>query len=182
MVEPADVERILSDVARLVGEGEVIVFGSAALALRMDRPPSTRDVDLWCVPVEKGEIVTALMGELSWYHERNGVFVEVWGPETFAAPAGWRQRAVERSLAQNPRVRLVVPHPHDVLVSKLERFEERDREHAATILDEYPLRLDELDALIAAAPHRRGQVEDPERRARFEHGAARLRALVGRAD
>jgi hypothetical protein len=46
MVEPGQVEPILSDAARLVGEGELVVFGSAALALWLRNAPSSRDVDL----------------------------------------------------------------------------------------------------------------------------------------
>jgi len=168
MVDPAKVERILSDAARLVGDGEIVVFGSAALALWLSDAPATRDVDLWCEPSEKGEVVTALMGELSSYHERHGAFVEVWAPETFAAPQGWRERARIESLPDLPGVRLVVPHPHDVLVSKLERFEEKDREQAERILAELPMTSRELDALLAESPHRRGTIGDAER----------LRALI----
>jgi hypothetical protein len=46
MVEPGQVEPILSDAARLLGEGEIVVFGSAALALWLRDPPASRDVDL----------------------------------------------------------------------------------------------------------------------------------------
>jgi len=179
MVDPAQVERILSDAARLVDEGEIVVFGSAALAMWLSDAPATRDVDLWCEPSAKGAVVTALMGELSWYHERHGVFVEVWAPETFAAPRGWRERARIQSLPDRPRVRLVVPHPHDVLVSKLERFEEKDREHAERVLAELPMTVAELDALLDESPHRCGTIGDAERLRRFERGSERLRNLVG---
>jgi hypothetical protein len=178
MVDPADVDRILSDAARLVGAGEIVVFGSAALARWLGDPPATRDVDLWCEPPEKGDVVAALMGELSWYHERHGVYVEVWAPETFAAPAGWRERARTEVLDDHPGVRLVAPHPHDVLLSKLERFEEKDRDHARRILAEHPLSAAGLDALLEECPHRRGRIADPERVRRFEHGASRLRRML----
>lgn len=86
MVTPGHVERIVTDAARLVAEGELVVFGSAALAYWLADPPHSRDVDLWCEPPERGEPVAALMGELSWYHQRHSAYVEVWAPETFAAP------------------------------------------------------------------------------------------------
>lgn len=57
MVTPEDVPRVLNDAARLIGAGEVVVFGSASLALWLERAPSTKDVDLWVVPEEKGEIL-----------------------------------------------------------------------------------------------------------------------------
>lgn len=180
MVEPGQVEPILSDAARLLGEGEIVVFGSAALALWLRDPPASRDVDLLCEPSEKGALLTAMMGELSWYHDRHGVFVEVWEPETFAAPEGWRERARLVTHQDFPRVRLIVPHPHDVLISKLERLESKDREHARRILLEYPLTAQEFDRLVAASPHRRGLVQDSERLTRFEHNVGVARGMLSR--
>lgn len=86
MVEPADVPRILFDAARLIREGDIIVFGSAALAFYLPDAPRTRDVDLWCEPAVRGEAVAALMGEGSWYHDRHGAYVEVWGQRPSRPP------------------------------------------------------------------------------------------------
>jgi len=178
MVAPDKVESILSDAARLVREGEIVVFGSAALALWLARGPTSRDVDVWCDPPEKGDILAALMGELSWYHTTHGAYVEVWAPETFAAPRGWRERARVRRHEDYPGVRLVIPHPHDVLVSKLERLETKDREHVARILEQCPLAPAVFDDLLAASPHELGEVDEPERLRRFRHGAQTVRELL----
>lgn len=134
-------------------------------------------MDVLCEPAEKGEILTAMMGELSWYHDKHGVFVEVWSEETFAAPEGWRERGRLVRHQDLPRVRLLVPHPHDVLVSKLERLESKDREHRR-ILAEYPLKRAAFDALLEHAPHRRGRIADQERVRRFEHGVGVIRAQI----
>lgn len=179
MVYPADVRRIVTDAARLVRRGELAVFGSSALAFWLEDPPTTRDVDLFCRPPERGEPVEALMGELSWYHERHGAYVEVWGPETFAAPAGWRARARVSRLEEEREVTLVVPHPHDVLFARLERMDEQDMVHMRRILDEFPLSGAELETLARESPHERGLIEDADRVARFRHGLERLRREVG---
>jgi hypothetical protein len=73
---------------------------------------------------------------------------------------------------------LVIPHPPDLLFSKLERHDENDFDHIRRILREFPLTEEKLRALTAEMPHRTGKVTDPERRARFEHGLQRLEALV----
>lgn len=176
MVDPADVPRILSDAARLLGDGELVVFGSAALAMRLPVGPRTRDVDVWCSPPERGDLITALMGEISWYQDKHDAYVEVWGPETFAAPVDWRARALRLTNDDSPRVTLVVPHPHDVLVSKLERWEEQDREHARAIVAAMPITAAALDALLSCAPYRTGRIVDPVRIQRFEVHAAALRS------
>ena len=127
MVTPEDVPRILNDAARLVRDGEIVVFGSASLAMWLDKAPSSRDVDMWVTPEDRGEIVGALMGELSWYHDKHGTYVEVCGPETFEAPSSWRSRAKSMSLPDYEKVRIVVPHPHDVLLAKLPRYAPSDQ-------------------------------------------------------
>lgn len=172
-----EVVRALADAARLVGEGEIVVFGSSALAFWMDAPPRSKDVDVWCEPRAKGDAVFALMGELSWYHDKHGIFVEVWAPETFAAPVDWRQRSRRLATSENPRVTLVVPHPHDILMAKLERMEAKDRDHIRAILAEYPMAGDRLAALVQNMPHRSGEFAH-DRVARFEQGLEELRAML----
>lgn len=136
-------------------------------------------MDVWCEPPERGEVVEALMGELSWYHERHGVYVEVWAPETFAAPEDWRSRARIHTVPTSPDVMLLLPHPHDVLLSKLERMTESDVEHARRILREFPLSSESLAELASSSPHLKGRIDDPERVARFRHGLQRLERMVG---
>jgi len=135
---------------------------------------------VWCTPPEKGHAIVALMGELSWYHEKNGIFVEVWAPETFAAPLDWRQRAKRLSLTENPKVTTVVPHPHDCLMAKLERMEVKDREHVRAILAEFPLDGATLNRLVEQMPHRRTKLP-ADRVARFDAGLAELRVLCGQS-
>ena len=134
MVVAEDVPRILNDAARLVRAGEIVVFGSASLAFWLAHAPSSRDVDLWVSPEDRGEIVEALMGELSWYHDKHDAYVEVCAPETFEAPSSWRDRAKIIRVPDGEEVRIVAPHPHDVLIAKLPRFSSSDQEHARLIL------------------------------------------------
>ena len=171
-----EVTRVVADAARLMAKGELIVFGSSALAFWMKAPPRSKDVDIWCIPAEKGHAIEALMGELSWYHEKHGMFVEVWGPETFAAPADWRERSKRLLLTENRLVSVILPHPHDVMLAKLERMDVKDREHVRGILAEYPIGDLELDRLVGQMPHRRGPVA-PDRLVRFEAGLAELLAI-----
>lgn len=164
-----------------MGSGELVVFGSGALAFWLTDAPHSRDVDVFCVPAERGDAITALMGELSWYHDRHAAYVEVWGPETFAGPTDWRERAKSLRLDDAPEVEIRVPHPHDLLISKLERMEARDRDHARRILAEWPLTEAELDRLLLTSPQRHPAFPDAERRLRFEHGLEHLRSLLSRA-
>ena len=178
MVNPTDVPRILLDAARLLKEGEIVVFGSAALAFVLPEAPRTRDIDVWCDPPERGELLTVLMGELSWYQSTHGVYVEVWAPETFAAPLNWRSRAKVLTEETAPDVRLVVPHPHDILFAKLERWESGDREHARRILAHLPMDLRRMRHLLAETPYRVGLITDPLRIRDFEGHVPALERMI----
>lgn len=178
VVDPADIPRVVSDAALLVRDGNIIVFGSAALAFRLPNAPKTRDVDLWCEPPERGDIVTVFMGELSWYSEKHGTYVEVWGPETFAAPQKWRSRAQVLTNDDAPLVRLIIPHPHDILLAKLERWEPQDRTHASLILAAFPLSAQALGALVFESPYRAGRITDAERLMRFEAHLKELTTML----
>lgn len=178
MVEPADIPRILLDAARLLKEGDLVVFGSAALALSLPDPPRTRDVDVWCVPSDRGDLLVALMGELSWYQEKHGVYLEVWAPETFCAPYNWRSRARVLQEESFPAVRLIVPHPHDLLLAKLERWESGDRVHARLILSTFPMDLRRLAHLVAESPYRIGMIQDSSRIAAFDSHLKELEAML----
>jgi hypothetical protein len=108
------------------------------------------------------------------------MFVEVWAPGTFAAPIDWRDRSKLLLLTENPKVSIVLPHPHDVLMARLERKEVKDREHTHAILREFPLDEATLEQLVTQAPSRRGGTP-PDRVARFEAGLAELRAIMAAA-
>lgn len=168
MVDPADVMKILHDAARLVREGEIIVFGSAALSTWLTSAPGTRDVDVIVHPAERGDAVEAVMGELSWYDERFDAHVDVCNAETLAAPESWPERARHERFADIPCVEVTLLHPHDVLFAKLERWEPQDREHTARILNELPMTLDIAEALARDMPHRTGAIRDERRRFDFE--------------
>ncbi|MBL9038969.1 MAG: hypothetical protein JNG84_10670 [Archangium sp.] len=99
---------------------------------------------------------------------------EVWAPETFRAPPKWRERAKTFTFDELPDVTVVCPHPHDVVVSKLERMDPKDREHVHFVLAQLPMTLERLDALV-------GEYVEPradDRRQRFEHHLTWLRAQL----
>jgi hypothetical protein len=78
-----------------------------------------------------------------------------------------------------PGVTLLIPHPHDVVFSKLERLDESDADHIRRVLREYPLTSEVLEAFAGETPYRAGAITDPERLTRFEYGLARLRGMIG---
>lgn len=96
------------------------------------------------------------------------------------APRGPASRRVTLTNEDLPSVTLVMPHPHDVLLAKLERWEPQDIVHADLILAAAPLTERVFDRLLENAPYRTGTITDLARIHRFEVHAAELRARLPR--
>lgn len=74
---------------------------------------------------------------------------------------------------------MVVPHPHDVLMAKLERWEPNDREHAGLILAAIPMSVAEFERYLAASPYRTDVIVKADRCQRFEAHVEELRRRLG---
>lgn len=77
-----------------------------------------------------------------------------------------------------PGVKVVVPHPHDILMAKVERWEPADAEHARRILAAFPLSEARVLDLDARMPYRGGRIVDPRRIAAYQAHLGELLAMV----
>ena len=109
---------------------QITVFGSAPLQLGLDPHFLSVDVDLFS---------SADLSELIARHHlgkgQRDVYIEECAPSIFRAGPDWTTRAF--SLRRGP-VTLHFPHPIDIVVSKLGRFEPKDV-RAATLLQTHSL-------------------------------------------
>ena len=172
MVPPSHVRRIVIDAARLVKSGEIsVVFGSASLAFWLNAPTS-RDVDCWVTPPERGDSVEALMGELRGTHD-GGVHAST-GASSQMFPSSQDQSSGRR--------RLQLRQPGDTTSGSRCGFQpsasvDQDQDHVSRILGEAPLDRARLDALVAESPYRTGE-EPPGSVAAFETHLAEVRARL----
>ena len=97
---------------------KIIVFGSAPLQLGIDSTFLSGDVDIISLPEVEEYCRRAglLKGQTSLY-------VEPCTPAAFTVSADWQLRAFD---VQRKQVTLILPHPIDILVSKIKRLEEKD--------------------------------------------------------
>lgn len=98
----------------------IIIFGSSPLQLALDPNFLSGDVDV--IPsvdiVEHCRRAGLLKGQTALY-------VEPCTPAAFTASPDWPMRACE---VQRGHVTFILPHPIDILVSKIKRLEEKDLE------------------------------------------------------
>lgn len=79
--------------------------------------------------VEASEEINGLFGYRSQFDRTHGFYIDGVDEKTAMLPPDWRSRAAVRSEdVDGRRVRLVAPGPEDLVVSKLARLEEKDRD------------------------------------------------------
>jgi hypothetical protein len=96
------------------------LYGSAPLQLTVDRQLMSGDVDLFSDDEEDLEalVATAKLGKT-----HGGFHLEPGFELSFRTSPRWRQRA---KIVQRGNVTLTIPHPVDILIGKLNRFDVKD--------------------------------------------------------
>jgi hypothetical protein len=103
---------------------EVTVFGSTPLQLLVERTLTSGDIDLFGDSDQVWDVLLGFVEEHNWTPEKSPDFyIQVCDPLAFRSTFDWRARAIEVE-RHGHLFRLV--HPWDVLVSKLQRLEEKD--------------------------------------------------------
>jgi hypothetical protein len=101
---------------------EIIVFGSAPLQLLVERTFVSEDIDLF-TPEDHWAHLEALVAREHLGKDQTDFYIRVCDPLAFRSTFDWRARAIEVE-RHGHLLRFV--HPWDVLVSKLQRLEEKD--------------------------------------------------------
>jgi hypothetical protein len=97
---------------------KIIIFGSSPLQLSIDPTFLSADVDV--IPSANIEEHCRRAKLLKGQTE---VYIDPCAPAAFTASADWPVRAYE---VQRGHVTFVLPHPIDILVSKIKRLEDKD--------------------------------------------------------
>ena len=97
---------------------KIIIFGSSPLQLGLDPTFLSGDVDI--IPPEDVEDYCRRAGLLKG---QAPVYVDPCAVTAFTVSADWMVRACE---IQRKHVAFILPHPIDILVSKIKRLEEKD--------------------------------------------------------
>lgn len=112
--------RVLPKTSRL----EITVFGSAPLQLFLDPAFLSQDVDLFS-DEDSYDLLERIVAENNLSKEKSQFYIQVCAHNAFRSTEDWLKRAVQEE-RHGHLFRFV--HPWDVLVSKLQRLEEKDIE------------------------------------------------------
>jgi hypothetical protein len=101
---------------------DITVFGSAPLQIFLNPDFLSQDIDLYA-PEENWDYLVNFVAENNLGQEKAKFYIQVCDPRAFRSTIDWPHRAVEVE-RHGHLFRFV--HPWDVLVSKLQRLEDKD--------------------------------------------------------
>jgi hypothetical protein len=163
-----DFDRTIRSLARHFGTDTVFVVGSQAILASWPEAPEivrmSREVDAypanareWAARhggTEASEEINALFGYGSDFDGTFGFYID--GVDEFTAklPSDWKERAVRRRVFVDPGwfATAVAPSIEDLVVSKLARFDHKDRAFAEAIHAAKPLDIDSIKRLLPKTP------------------------------
>lgn len=97
----------------------IVVFGSAPLQLGIDPGLLSGDIDI----ISSFDFSEILAREGFDKNHSRDLYIDQCAENVFVAPVNWRERA---HIEQVGKVSLILPHPIDILLSKIKRLEEKD--------------------------------------------------------
>jgi hypothetical protein len=91
---------------------------------------------------EASEEINALYGAGSPFHKNHGFYIDGVDENTARLPLDWRERAISKLIKVGEReVLAIAPCPEDIIVSKLARLAEKDKEFITAYHEARPLNL-----------------------------------------
>jgi hypothetical protein len=134
---------VLRTVSRLTQDRDVLVIGSQSIlgSYPEDQLPpeatGSMEVDtafLTDPDNAKSDLVDVNIGELSEFHDQFGYYPQGVSVETGVFPAGWRDRLVIYETPQTRPGRGLCIEPHDCVLAKLVRFDDKDVNFAVALV------------------------------------------------
>jgi hypothetical protein len=152
---------VLRAVARISGERDVLIIGSQSIlgSYPEDALPARAtgsmevDTAFFTDPDgAKADIVDVNLGEFSEFHNEFGYYPQGVSVSTGVFPVGWRDRLVVFQTPETGQGRGLCLEPHDCILAKLVRFDEKDLDFAVALVKAGLISLDTLADRAATLP------------------------------
>ena len=127
----------------LTGDPDVVVIGSQSILGSYPEdelpPEATGSIEVDTAFLSdpgdaKSDLVDVNIGELSEFHEEYGYYPQGVSINAGVFPAGWRDRLVTYETHDTEPGRGLCLEPHDCILGKLVRFEEKDVDFATALV------------------------------------------------
>jgi hypothetical protein len=152
---------VLRAVARIAEDNDILVIGSQSILGSYPEdalPPQATgsmevDTAFFADPDGvKADMVDVNLGEFSEFHHEFGYYPQGVSVSTGVFPAGWRERLVIFETPRTEPGRGLCLEPHDCILGKLVRFDEKDLDFAVALVRVGLIDLDTLDSRVGTLP------------------------------
>lgn len=125
-------EHLIRAAADIADDRELVIIGSQAILGQFPDAPEellvSTEADLYPRNIpERADLVDGTIGELSPFHETYGYYAQGVGETTATLPAGWQDRLVPIANANTRGATGWCLEIHDLLVSKLIPWRDKDQ-------------------------------------------------------
>lgn len=134
---------LLRSACAIAHDADVLVLGSQSILGSFDEeelPPeatASQEADIAFLddPArDKADDVEGAIGEMSTFHEENGIYAEGVHIDTAVLPDGWQNRLVSWKLQSSKPARPRFLEPHDLAVSKLAAGRPKDHDFVFALI------------------------------------------------
>jgi hypothetical protein len=146
--------------SRIADIRDVLVIGSQSIlgSYSEDELPreatGSTEVDIAFLddPDDKSGLVDGAIGEFSDFHHEFGYYLQGVSVNTAVLPEGWRDRLVPYDTPYTEPGRGLCLEPHDCILAKLVRFDEKDQNFAVALVQAGLIDLDTLAERVGTLP------------------------------
>jgi Nucleotidyltransferase of unknown function (DUF6036) len=134
---------LLRSACAIAHDADVLVLGSQSILGSFDEedlPPeatASQEADIAFLDDpgrDKADEVEAVIGEMSTFHETNGIYAEGVHIEVAVLPAGWKDRLVSWDVKSSRPAEPRFLDPHDLAVSKLAAGRQKDHDFVLSLI------------------------------------------------
>ncbi len=142
--------------ANVAGVKKIYAFGANAImpwlaqagySIPLSNLEPSRDVDVTTGDEKLDILIDGAIGEISSFDKTFSVYAHSVDFALFQAPANWQQRIGKRTEPVSG-IEIIVPYPHDLIISKLAAGRPKDFDFAASVARHFPMPDEVLNDLV----------------------------------
>lgn len=176
-MQRSELEHLLRAAGEIIDERQFIVIGSQSILGKYPNAPEellrSREADFIAKNRPERTRMLEAIGEASRFYETHGYYVDPVDSRTAVLPRDWKSRLVNISSPNTKGVTGLCLDPHDLFISKLAAWREKDIEFAKAMIGHGMVDKDRLLALATKVPN---PEDDLSRAARITARIERLYA------
>ena len=176
-MQRSELEHLLRAAGEIIDERQFIVIGSQSILGKYPNAPEellrSREADLIAKNRPERTRMLEAIGEASRFYETYGYYVDPVDSRTAVLPRDWKSRLVNISSPNTNGVTGLCLDPHDLFISKLAAWRDKDIEFVKAMIGHGMVDKDRLLALATKVPN---PEDDLSRAARITARIERLYA------